>query len=206
MPRKQIDYTRTQIYRIVCNDLKMNELYIGSTIDFRNRQSTHKKSCNNENRRDYNYKIYQIIRLNGGWENWKMILIESYPCADGLEARRRERYWYEELNPTMNTFLPYITEEEKRENQKEYREINKVKLAAKRKEKENSQSNKDKAAEYREKNKGKAAEYREINKVKLAAKRTEKVNCPICDKQLCRKSLSQHCKVCHPIMKGSSSP
>ena len=146
MPRKQIDYTRTQIYRIVCNDLKLNELYIGSTTDFRKRKSTHKKSCNNENRKGYNYKIYQIIRLNGGWENWKMILIESYPCADGLEARRRERYWYDELNPTMNTFLPYTTEEEKREYQIEYREKNKDKLAKNKK--EYSQSNKEKIAEY----------------------------------------------------------
>ena len=95
MPRQQIDYMRTQIYKIVSNDLKLNELYIGSTTDFRKRKKQHKQSCNNANIKHHNCKIYQIIRLNGGWENWSMILIESYPCNNGLEARRRERYWYE---------------------------------------------------------------------------------------------------------------
>ena len=119
MPRKAIDYQRTQIYKIVSNDLNMKELYIGSTTDFRKRKSEHKSSCCNENKKDYNYKIYQTIRTNGGWENWSMISIESYPCNNGLETRRLERYWYEKMKPTMNTSLPYISKEEKIEKSKE---------------------------------------------------------------------------------------
>ena len=190
MPRKAIDYQRTQIYKIVSNDLNMKELYIGSTTDFRKRKSEHKSSCCNENKKDYNYKIYQTIRTNGGWENWSMISIESYPCNNGLETRRRERYWYEKMKPTMNTSLPYISKEEKIEKSKEYRETNKDKLVENRK--EYRKSNKEKIAEYQK-------EYREKNKEKIAEKRNEIVNCPICDKQLIRMSLSRHCKVIHPI-------
>jgi hypothetical protein len=190
MPRQQIDYMRTKIYKIVSNDLKLNELYVGSTTDFRKRKNEHKRSCNNANKKDYNYKIYQTIRLNGGWENWSMILIESYPCNNGLEARRRERYWYEELKPSMNTILPFISKEEKVEKGKEYRQKNKDNLAENKK--EYRHSNQEKIAEYQK-------EYRHSNKEKLEGKAKEIVNCPICDKQLMRKSLSRHCKVIHPI-------
>ena len=94
------------------------------------------------------------------------------------------------MKPTMNTFLPYISKEEKIEKSKEYRETNKDKLVENRK--EYRKSNKEKIAEYQK-------EYCEKNKEKIAEKRNERVNCPICDKQLIRKSLSRHCKVIHPI-------
>ena len=39
MPRKAIDYSRTIIYKIVCNDLNVEECYVGSTTDFSKRKS-----------------------------------------------------------------------------------------------------------------------------------------------------------------------
>ena len=48
MPRKIINYTNTIIYKIVCNDLNITDLYVGSTTDFTNRKYNHKSSCNNE--------------------------------------------------------------------------------------------------------------------------------------------------------------
>jgi len=86
--------------------------------------------------------------------------------------------------------ITFLTKEEKIEKCKEYRETNKDKLVENRK--EYCKSNKEKIAEYQK-------EYREKNKEELTEKRNEKVNCPICDKQLIRKSLSRHCKVIHPI-------
>ena len=53
-----------------------------------------------------------MIRLNGGWDNWKMIEIEKFPCKDGNEARTRERYWFEELNADMNTLIPSRSKKE----------------------------------------------------------------------------------------------
>jgi hypothetical protein len=90
MPRTPVDYSKTVIYKIVCNDLTISKLYIGSTTNFIKRKSAHKRLSNDENR-----NLYAIIRENGLWDNWTMVELEKFPCADGNEARGRERYWIE---------------------------------------------------------------------------------------------------------------
>ena len=42
MPRKEIDYSKTVIYKIVCNDLNVKDVYVGHTTDFTKRKATHK--------------------------------------------------------------------------------------------------------------------------------------------------------------------
>ena len=116
MPRKAIDYQKVIIYKLVCDDLSIKDLYVGHTTDFTNRKRSHKACCLNSNTRDYNYKVYKMIRDNGGWDNWSMIAIEKYPCNDDLEARARERHWYEVLNASMNSLCPLISMEEKKQN------------------------------------------------------------------------------------------
>ena len=49
MPKKIIDYSKTIIYKIVCNDLNITDLYIGHTTNFIKRKATHKSNCNNIN-------------------------------------------------------------------------------------------------------------------------------------------------------------
>ena len=78
MPVKNIDYSKTIIYKICCNDLNVKEIYVGSTCNFIKRKSKHKDSCNNIKSKQYNYKLYQFIRDNQGWENFSMIEIEKY--------------------------------------------------------------------------------------------------------------------------------
>ena len=34
MPRKETDYSKTVIYKIVCNDLTITDIYVGHTTDF----------------------------------------------------------------------------------------------------------------------------------------------------------------------------
>ena len=127
MPFKNIDYSKTIIYKICCNDLNVKEIYVGSTCNFIKRKSKHKDSCNNIKSKQYNYKLYQFIRDNQGWENFSMIEIEKYSCNDNNEARSRERYWYENLNATLNIIKPIRTIEEKTEYDKEYRQTEKYK-------------------------------------------------------------------------------
>ena len=81
MPRIAIDYSNTIIYKLVCKDLNIKYLYVGSTTNFSNRKNSHKSYVVNEKRKNYNSKIYNFIRDNGGWENWDMILIENYERA-----------------------------------------------------------------------------------------------------------------------------
>jgi len=120
MPRKDIDYSKTIIYKIACNDLTIQDCYVGSTTEFTKRKYKHKYSCNTEGHHTHNYEVYKIIRLNGGWDNWSMIEIEKYSCNDGNEARSRERHWYEILNAKLNTQVPSQSKNQYYQNNKEY--------------------------------------------------------------------------------------
>jgi hypothetical protein len=101
MPRTPIDYSKTVIYKIVCNDLTIADCYVGSTTDFTKRKCKHKSDCKKSDK-----KVYTFIRNNQGWENWSMLEIEKYPCNDNNEARLRERFWYEKLNAQLNMVNP----------------------------------------------------------------------------------------------------
>ena len=120
MPKTPMDYSKNIIYKIVCNDLNVKDCYVGHTINMTKRKCSHKSHCNNENDKAHNLKIYQIIRENGGWDNWSMLLVEKFPCKDKYEACKREREVYEELEAKLNTFRPYRTQEELKEYRKEY--------------------------------------------------------------------------------------
>ena len=91
-------YDNSIIYKIVCNDTKIDFLYIGSTINFRDRKCKHKRDSINSN-----IKIHTIIRENGGWNNWKMIPIEIFLCKNKLELRIREQFWIDKLNSNLNS-------------------------------------------------------------------------------------------------------
>ena len=139
MPKQIIDYSNTIIYKIVCNNLNIIDVYIGHTTQFTKRKNNHKSSCNDSKKKSYHYNIYETIRHNGGWENWSMIEIEKFKCKDSNEAGARERYWYETLNSNLNTKCPNRKKEEYIKTNKEkirqaekisklkYKEIIKVK-------------------------------------------------------------------------------
>jgi hypothetical protein len=194
MPRTAIDYSKTIIYKIVCNDLNVKDIYVGNTTDFTKRKNKHKSCCDT----NASYKIYQIIRDNGGWENWTMLEIEKFPCKDSNESRTRERYWFEQLQSTLNTNLPIATQEDTEESRKEYlkkykaehaKEIkqyhannyieNKEEILArnKRYSEENKEKEKLRRAKYREEHaeeiKKKSAEYYIKNKERINAKEKE---------------------------------
>ena len=114
------DYAKTQIYKIVSKDSNITNFYIGSTTNWTKRKQNHKKCCNNENDKNYNLQIYQIIRQNGDFENFDMILIEDYPCENKREAEKREQYWKELLKPDMNMINPFTNKFNKKENTVEY--------------------------------------------------------------------------------------
>ena len=128
MPRVPIDYSKTVMYKLVCNDLTIKDCYIGHTINFVRRKSGHHSACTNPNAKQYHYKVYQFIRDHGGWDNWSMIQIEPFPCKDVNEAFARERYWVEKL-ATLNQKIPGRTKKEssfkyRKEHQNEINEQN----------------------------------------------------------------------------------
>ena len=126
MPRKPIDYKDALIYKLVCKDLSITDLYVGHTTSFKDRKREHKSRCINQ----YPYHIYKTINNFGGWDNWEMVEIEKYPCNDVNEARARERYWYEFFDAKLNTNCPTFNIERKKQYAKTYVEANKDKKKA----------------------------------------------------------------------------
>jgi len=142
------DYNKANIYKLCCKDIKIKEIYVGSTTNFTRRKHCHKSNCNNEKHRAYNYNVYRFIREHGNWENWDMILVEEVVCETKLELCKIERYYLEKLGATLNKYIPARTEKEWR---KEYNKDNKDKIKVYKKEwiKEYRENNREKSREYR---------------------------------------------------------
>jgi hypothetical protein len=203
------NYENSIIYKLChCNDLENNNIYIGSTTNFRNRKYQHKNSCFNEKRKDYYYPVYQFIRDNDGWDNWQMIPIEVFPCNDKKELEVRERHHIELLKPKLNKIIPTRTE-------KEYKEDNKEKITEYKKQHYNNnkeqileqqkdyyQDNKEQILEqqkdYYQDNKEQILEYHkkyyEANKAIISEKAKEKVICDHCRCEVSKCNLARHQK------------
>ena len=199
MPKLPMDYSKCCIYKIEHVDDE-SLVYVGHTTNFNKRKTQHKYNCYNDNDKKYNLKLYQMIRENGGWDMFKMIEVEKYPCNDKREAERRENEVMKDLKANMNMRKSFSTEDENKEIKREYyqsnkpkiqeytkcyREINKPKL--KEKEKENRELNKAKIQEYREFNKPKMQEYHKNNKAKINAR----IKCE-CGCEVVKRNLKRH--------------
>jgi hypothetical protein len=119
MPRLPINYSNTIIYKLVCNNPTITDVYVGHTTDFIRRKTNHKCRCNTEKNNGYNCYVYQFIRDNGGWDNWSMVEIEKYSCNDIREAEARERHWLETLGATLNMVVPTRTRQEHRQENRD---------------------------------------------------------------------------------------
>jgi len=119
MPKTAMDYSKCCIYKIEHFE-NNNLVYVGHTTNFSKRKGSHKSICKNENNKNYNLKVYQMIRDNGGFDRFKMIEVEKYPCKDKREAERREYEVMKELKANMNAIKSFLTEEERKEYNKEY--------------------------------------------------------------------------------------
>ena len=117
MPKKEIDYSKSIIYKIVCKDPEVKECYVGSTTDLTRRRQGHKNTCNNVNDKRSDLYVYRFIRENGGFDNWEVVKIEDYPCENREDLHKRERYNLETLKASLNTVIPSRKEKEQK---KEY--------------------------------------------------------------------------------------
>ena len=186
MPKENIDYSKTIIYKIVCKDIDIKDCYVGSTTDFVRRKYVHRNNAVNITPRSHLY-VYEFINKNGRWNNWEMIEVEKLNASDKLDALERERFWLEELKATLNKQKPFRTLEEKQE----YYQVNKDQLLEKKK-------------IYYENNKEYFKEYQEVHRDKIAETRKKcyennkeytsgKITCE-CGSLICRGNISIHKK------------
>ncbi len=107
MPKTDIDYSKTIIYKITCKDKTITDVYVGHTTNFVQRKHTHKQNCVNIKAASYKCKLYEVIRSNGGWNNWYMEIINFFECKDHYEARKKEQEYFIMLNATLNSIEPF---------------------------------------------------------------------------------------------------
>ena len=111
MSESEIDYSNTIIYKITCKNPDITDKYVGHTIDFSKRKYAHMNNTNSERSPCYNLKLYKFIRDNGGWDNWKMDIVNFYNCANLREAKTKEQEHYVELKATLNSIKPMKAKE-----------------------------------------------------------------------------------------------
>ena len=201
MPKTIMDYSKTIMYKIVCNDLNVKDCYVGHTINMTKRKWAHKSRCHNDKDKKHNLKIYQIIRENGGWSNWSMLLVEEFPCKDKYEACKRERELYEEIELKMNMVIPYRTQEDLKEYHKQYYQEHKAEIVEKKKQyyQDHKADLKQYEKLYREEHKEKIKEYHKLYREEHKEKIKEKVECKYCAKLLSKQYMSRHHKTCKSI-------
>ena len=167
------DYSNAVVYKICCKDISIKECYVGSTTDLHRRSVAHKTDCNNDKRHSYNLPVYKFIRANGGWQNWTMQVLQSYPeCASKEELLKYERTHMESLKASLNRTVPGRTKRgwylDNRDQKLEYvRNYN--------------QAHRDQKLEY-------SRNYYQANKERTL----EKIECEFCGRTISRGGMPLH--------------
>ena len=87
-------YHNAKIYRIV-NDFN-DQVYIGSTCQtLAKRLYSHRRDC--DKTRQYNGRLYQLVRRHGGWQGFRICLVEEFSCENNDQLRQREQHHIDEL-------------------------------------------------------------------------------------------------------------
>ena len=172
MPKdaKKRDYSKTVIYQIECKNPNITKTYGGHSTNLIKRRQHHKDHCNNTQDPKHNFYVYQFIRANGGWENWQVVWQYNYPCKNIDEAKLEERHFIKNNSCELNSNIPIILEEEKKDYQKDYQK----EYRAKKKEDETEdEKNKRLAKErqYRAKKKAEETEEEEKERLEKARKK-----------------------------------
>ena len=100
------NYAKSVIYKIVCKDLTIKDVYVDSTLNLSAKITTHKHWARNPEHQVINDRLmYSTVAANGGWDNWECILIEAHPCSNPHELRARVRHWIETLGANLNRVI-----------------------------------------------------------------------------------------------------
>ena len=148
-----MDYT---FYILQSKNPEITECYIGSTKHLTRRIQKHKSDCTRITSKNYNFKVYIFIRLNGGFDEFEFIIIDviKFTKTDALIHEQKLMHLY---GSTLNSYKAHIPEEDRIEKIKEYHK--EYYLNNKKKIKESSK-------EYRLNNKEQLKEYNKKYRLK----------------------------------------
>jgi hypothetical protein len=101
------------------------KIYVGSTKQRRTnkRKDNHKEKVENAKYRNHNDLVYRYIRENGGWNAFKMSVIEEREdFEDEIELRKREQFHLDRvpLFMRLNEQNAYVSEEQRKEYHRKY--------------------------------------------------------------------------------------
>lgn len=94
-------------YRLYCLDKGVEECYVGSTEDIKERMKCHKRGCVG-----INFKVYKYIRSNGGWSNWSYEILEIVDCENEDIKDDAEAFWILMMDASLNVSIPGQTMKE----------------------------------------------------------------------------------------------
>ena len=98
-------YTISSIQKYDIGDGLNRLVYVGSCMDYERRFADHKKYCFNPNSKNYNFKLYQLIRQYG-WDEFVFEVIEVLDdTTTDRDLRFREQHYIDKYDSksSMNT-------------------------------------------------------------------------------------------------------
>lgn len=150
------NYNNGKIYKLISS--QTNEIYIGSTVQqLCNRKSAHMTNYRKWLKNEYKYvSSYELCK----YDDCKIILVENYSCNSKEELLKREQYYIDNTNNTVNKQRAYSSDEYKKQYDKNkyVKNKDKIKIRSKNRYENNKEDILKKSKIYREKNKDKIRE------------------------------------------------
>ena len=179
-----MDYSNCCIYHIR-NKISKNVIYVGSTIDFKERKTRHKWNCNNITAREHHKPVYALIRETS-FDCYEIIPVTYLSLNNRQELVIEEQTEMDKHSNLLNVRGAVLDIEKRKEKKKiyvaNYFVKNREKICKKTREYNiiNRDIIKERGKEYREKNKERINEYKK-----------EKITCE-CGCVIIKNSLQRH--------------
>jgi hypothetical protein len=88
-------------YKIAIKDTKY--CYIGSTTNLNRRLNSHKNSCHNYLQPNYHFKLYEVIREHGGWQNVEYSVVGLHEVETRCDAMVQEQKYIVQHKANLNS-------------------------------------------------------------------------------------------------------
>jgi hypothetical protein len=154
------------IYKLCCDGI--DEFYVGSSWDMKQRKIEHKSMCNNVNSDKHNLKVYKFIRENKGFENWKFEILETALFENKKLREIREQHYMDTLKSTLNDKRAHRTKEQRYAQNRQYLKSDKGKIVMEK------YNNKDERKQYIKQYNKQYSEQDEVKQYHKDYKQTEK--------------------------------